>query len=178
MRAATSMRCFDVSTATAAVRCFDMWRFDVSGSAATAAAMRTLEGLRLLRVLPLEGLHLLRVLTLQLLLLRKVLTLSRLLVGRLLARERLRFILMPAHQICSLLSVFIFDLPPISASIYRRGLLALLLLLQMLALESLRLRVMLLLKLPQLLDAIAIGLLLLLHAIALELLQLHVVLPL
>jgi hypothetical protein len=56
------MWCFDVSAA--AVRCFDMWCFDVSASATAAAAVRTLEGLRLLRVLTLEGLHLLRVLTL------------------------------------------------------------------------------------------------------------------
>jgi hypothetical protein len=71
------------------------------------------------------------------LLLRKVLTLSLLLLGRLLARERLRFILMPAHQIRSLLGVFILDLPPIGASspgIFRCGLLALLLLLEMLTL--------------------------------------------
>jgi hypothetical protein len=59
MPVATSVRCFDMSTATAAVR-----RFDVSAAASTAAAVRTLECLRLLRVLPLEGLHLLRVLTL------------------------------------------------------------------------------------------------------------------
>jgi hypothetical protein len=103
--------------------------------------------------------------------LRKVLALSLLLVGRLLARECLRFILMPAHQICCLLSMSILDLPPIAASssgLFRRGFLSLLLLLQMLPLEGLRLRVMLLLKLPQLIDAIAIGLLLLLHTIALE----------
>ena len=60
----SSVRCFDVSSATAAVWCFDMWRFDVSAAASSAAAVRTLERLRLLRVLPLEGLHLLRVLTL------------------------------------------------------------------------------------------------------------------
>ena len=40
-----------------------MWCFDVS-AAATSAAVRTLECLCLLRVLPLEGLHLLSVLTL------------------------------------------------------------------------------------------------------------------
>lgn len=57
------MWCFDVS-ASAAVWCFDMWRFDVSAAASSAAAVRTLEGLGLLRVLPLEGLHLLSVLTL------------------------------------------------------------------------------------------------------------------
>jgi hypothetical protein len=62
MPGTTSMRCFDVSAATA-VRCFDVRCFDVS-AAAPSAAVRTLEGLRLLRVLPLEGLHLLRVLTL------------------------------------------------------------------------------------------------------------------
>jgi hypothetical protein len=44
MPVSTSVRCFDMSTA--------------------AASVRTLECLRLLRVLPLEGLHLLRVLTL------------------------------------------------------------------------------------------------------------------
>jgi hypothetical protein len=103
----------------------------------------------------------------------KLLTLSLLLLGRLLAREGLRFILMPAHQIRSLLSVFILDLPPIGAcpfSFRRRGFLALLLLLQMLTLESLRLRIMLLLKLSQLLRPIALGHLLLLDTLALELL--------
>jgi hypothetical protein len=58
MPVATSMRCFDMSATTPDVRCFDV------SAAASAAAVRTLEGLRLLRVLPLEGLHLLRVLTL------------------------------------------------------------------------------------------------------------------
>jgi hypothetical protein len=59
----SSVRCFDVS-ATTSVRRFGMWRFDVSAAASTAAAVRTLECLRLLRVLTLERLHLLRVLTL------------------------------------------------------------------------------------------------------------------
>ena len=63
MPAATSMRCFDVYTAATDVRCFEMRCCDVS-AAASSAAVRTLEYLRLLRVLPLEGLHLLRVLTL------------------------------------------------------------------------------------------------------------------
>ena len=48
----------------------------------------------------------------------------------------------------------------------------------MLTLESLRLRIMLLLKLPQLFRAIALGCLLLLDALALELLQLDIVLVL
>ena len=58
------MRRFDVSSAAAAVWCFDMWCFDASAATSSAAAVRTLERLRLLRVLALEGLHLLRVLTL------------------------------------------------------------------------------------------------------------------
>lgn len=110
-----------------------------------------------------------------------MLALSRLLVGHLLARERLRFILMAADEIRCLLSVFVLDLPPIGATtlgLFRCGLLPLLLFLQMLPLESLRLRIVLFLQLPQLLRAIALGLLLLLRAIALELLQLHVILPL
>jgi hypothetical protein len=64
MPGTSSMWCFDVSSATAAVWCFDMWRFDVSAAASSAATVRTLECLCLLRVLALEGLHLLRVLTL------------------------------------------------------------------------------------------------------------------
>jgi hypothetical protein len=66
MPGTSSVRCFDVSAATAAVRCFDVRCFGMTATAAasSAAAVRTLEGLRLLRVLPLEGLHLLRVLTL------------------------------------------------------------------------------------------------------------------
>ena len=60
MPGTSSVRCFDVSAATS-MWCLDVWCFDVSAS---AAAVRTLECLRLLRVLPLEGLHLLRVLTL------------------------------------------------------------------------------------------------------------------
>src|ERR1700722_4062065 len=108
-----------------------------------------------------------------------MLALCRLLIGRLLARERLRFILMPPHQIRCLLTVFILDLSPIGACpfrFFRRGFLTLLLFLQMLTLESLRLRIMLLLKLSQLLRPIALGYLLLLDALALELLQLDVVL--
>src|ERR1700693_3517607 len=108
-----------------------------------------------------------------------MLALCRLLAGRLLARERLRFILMPPHEIRCLLSVFILDLPPIGASafcFFRRGFLPLLFFLQMLTVESLSFRIMLLLKLPQLLAAIALGLLLLLDALALELLQFDVVL--
>jgi hypothetical protein len=49
------MRCFDMSPA--ATRRLDM-------SPTAAAALRALERLRLLRVLPLERLHLLRMLTL------------------------------------------------------------------------------------------------------------------
>ncbi len=58
MNVAASVRCFDVSTTAFDVRCFDVF------AAASSSAVRTLEGLRLLRVLTLEGLHLLRVLTL------------------------------------------------------------------------------------------------------------------
>jgi hypothetical protein len=63
--AAHAVRCFDVSAAAYAVRCFDVSDVSAtSGAAASAAVVRMLEGLRLLRVLVLEGLHLLRVLTL------------------------------------------------------------------------------------------------------------------
>ncbi len=54
------MRCFHMSATAAS----DVLCFDVSSSATTAAARRTLECLHLLRVLTLKGLHLLRVLTL------------------------------------------------------------------------------------------------------------------
>ena len=93
--------------------------------------------------------------------------LSRFLTGRLLARERLRFILMTPHEFRRLLGMPIFDLPPLRSGTLGRGALSLFFL-QMLTLKILRLRVMLLLKLPQLVRTIALGPLLLLDAIALE----------
>src|SRR5579862_120353 len=90
-----------------------------------------------------------------------MLTLRRLLIFRLLAHHRLRFILMTSHEIRRLLDVILLDFLPLSVRtlgfcFFRRDLLTLLLLLQMLTLESLRLHVMLLLKLPQLFGAIAL----------------------
>ena len=58
-----------------------------------------------------------------------MLALSRLLLGRLLARERLRFILLTAHEFRRLLGVTLLDLPPIGtiALGFGSGLLTLLL---------------------------------------------------
>jgi hypothetical protein len=107
-----------------------------------------------------------------------MLPLRSLLIGSLLTRERLRFILMPSKEFRRLPAVIILDSLPLSARTlgFRllRGFLALLLFLQMLTLESLRLGIMLLLKLPQLLRSITLGRLLLLDALALELLQFDV----
>src|SRR5271155_5218887 len=104
-----------------------------------------------------------------------MLALRRLLIGRLLARERLRLVLMTPHEICRLLDVILLDFLPLGARAlgfgFFRGLLTLLLFLQMLTLKSLGFRIMLLLKLSQLFRAIALGFLVLLEALALELLQ-------
>jgi len=105
------------------------------------------------------------------------------LIGRLLAHERLCFLLMAAQEFRCLLGVTILDLSPLTIvlgfiCLFRSGLLALLDILQMLTLESLRLRVMDSLKVLHLLAAVAVGLLLLLDAIALELLHLDIMLAL
>src|SRR5580658_5398330 len=96
---------------------------------------------------------------------------------RLLAHERLRLLLMLPHEFRRLLSVICFDSLPIAAGarVFGRGLGALLIFLQVLALERRRFRIMLLLKLPQLRGLGARGVLLLLGASTLELLQLDVV---
>jgi hypothetical protein len=112
-----------------------------------------------------------------------MLALSLLLIGRLLAHQRLRFLLMALQEFRRLLGVIILDLPPLTIflgfiCLFRSGLLALLHFLQMLTLESLRLRVIFSLKLLHLRVAVAVGLLLLLDAIALELLHLDIMLAL
>src|SRR5271163_2618477 len=96
---------------------------------------------------------------------------------RLPAHERLRLLLMPPHEFRRLLSVIRLDSLPIAAGagVFGRGLGALVIFLQVLALERCRFRIMLLLKLPQLRGLGARGVLLLLGATALELLQLDVV---
>src|SRR5271165_1274658 len=96
---------------------------------------------------------------------------------RLLAHERLRLLLMPPHEFRRLLGVIRLDSLPITAGtrVFGRGLGALLIFLQVLALERRRFRIMLLLKLPQLRSLLARGVLLLLGAAALEFLQLDVV---
>src|SRR5580698_3023140 len=107
-----------------------------------------------------------------------MLPLRGLLSCRLLARERLRLLLMAPYEFRRLLSVISFDSLPITAGatrVFGRGLGALLILLQVLALERPRFRIMLLLKLPQLRGLGARCLLLLLGAATLELLQLDVV---
>lgn len=106
-----------------------------------------------------------------------MLTLSRLLLGRLPVRERLRLLLMTLNEFRRLLDVILLDLPPLTIGTLGRRVPPILFL-QMLPLESLRFRVMLVLKLPQLRRAIALRILLLLHTIVLELLQLDVVLTL
>src|ERR1700690_3562104 len=89
---------------------------------------------------------------------------------RLLPHERLGLLLMLPHEFRRLLSVIRFDSLPIAAGtlFFGRGLGALLILLQMLALECRRFRIMLLLKLPQLRGLSARRLLLLLGAATLE----------
>src|SRR5580658_3487729 len=96
---------------------------------------------------------------------------------RLLAHERLRFLLMPPHEFRRLLSMIRLDSLPITpgASVFGRGLGALLIFLQVLPLERRRFRIMFLLELPQLRGLGARGVLLLLGASTLELLQLDVV---
>ncbi len=90
---------------------------------------------------------------------------------------------MAAQEFRRLLAVTTLDLRPLTIvlcfiCLLSSGLRALLHFLQMLTLESLRLRIMNSLKVLHLLVAIAVGLLLLLDAIALELLHLDVVLAL
>src|SRR5215471_8697773 len=82
------------TTTTSSVR-----SLDVCAASTSAAAVRCFECASLLGVLMLEGLHRLRVLALQILLTREVLLLNALLVCRLLASERLRFLLLSAHQV-------------------------------------------------------------------------------
>src|SRR5271167_2027551 len=106
-----------------------------------------------------------------------MLPLLRHLSRRLLAHERLRLLLMPPDEFRRLLSVIRLDSLPVAAGagVFGRGLGALLIFLQVLALERRRFRIMLLLELPQLRGLGARGVLLLLGASTVELLQLHVV---
>src|SRR5271170_1603597 len=104
-----------------------------------------------------------------------MLPLLRHLSRRLLAHERLCLLLMPPYEFRRLLSVIRLDSLPVAAGVFGRGLGALLIFLQVLALERGRFRIMLLLELPQLRGLGARGVLLLLRAATVELLQLHVV---
>src|SRR5271170_6650553 len=106
-----------------------------------------------------------------------MLPLLRHLSRRLLAHERLRLLLMPPYEFRRLLSVIRLDSLPVAAGagVFGRGLGALLIFLQVLALERGRFRIMLLLELPQLRGLGARGVLLLLGASTVELLQLDVV---